>query len=82
MLPDEAILVTVSHDSDSASSAPTRCCLVAIVEPSATSVVEFSAAISIASVSLFADSIDFLEDTSVNLLILLALGWSLQARSR
>jgi Co/Zn/Cd efflux system component len=44
--------------------------------------VEFTAAISISSVSLFADSIDFLEDTSVNLLILLALGWSLQARSR
>jgi Co/Zn/Cd efflux system component len=44
--------------------------------------VEFSAAISIGSVSLFADSIDFLEDTSVNLLILLALGWSLRARSR
>jgi len=44
--------------------------------------VEFAAAVSIASVSLFADSIDFLEDTSVNLLILLALGWSLQARSR
>jgi Co/Zn/Cd efflux system component len=45
-------------------------------------VVEFAAAISISSVSLFADSIDFLEDTSVNLLILLALGWSLRARSR
>jgi Co/Zn/Cd efflux system component len=45
-------------------------------------VVEFASAISISSVSLFADSIDFLEDTSVNLLILLALGWSLQARSR
>lgn len=44
--------------------------------------VEFASAISISSVSLFADSIDFLEDTSVNLLILLALGWSLQARSR
>jgi Co/Zn/Cd efflux system component len=44
--------------------------------------IEFTAAISISSVSLFADSIDFLEDTSVNLLILLALGWSLQARSR
>ena len=44
--------------------------------------VEFSAAISIGSVSLFADSIDFLEDASVNLLILLALGWSLRARSR
>lgn len=45
-------------------------------------VVEFIAAISIGSVSLFADSIDFLEDASVNLLILLALGWSLRARSR
>jgi Co/Zn/Cd efflux system component len=44
--------------------------------------VEFAAAISIGSVALFADSIDFLEDASVNLLILLALGWSLRARSR
>ncbi|HET6157272.1 MAG TPA: cation diffusion facilitator family transporter [Dongiaceae bacterium] len=44
--------------------------------------VEFTAAISIGSVSLFADSIDFLEDTSINLLILMALGWSLRARSR
>jgi Co/Zn/Cd efflux system component len=44
--------------------------------------IEFASAISIGSVSLFADSIDFLEDTSVNLLILLALGWSLRARSR
>ncbi|MGH6894896.1 MAG: cation transporter [Dongiaceae bacterium] len=44
--------------------------------------VEFTAAISIGSVSLFADSIDFLEDASVNILILLALGWSLRARSR
>ena len=43
---------------------------------------EFGAAISIGSVSLFSDSIDFLEDASVNLLILLALGWSLHARSR
>jgi len=43
--------------------------------------VEFASAISISSVSLFADSIDFLEDTSVNLLILFALGWSLRARS-
>ena len=33
-------------------------------------------------VSLFADSVDFLEDTSVNLLIFLGLGWSLRARSR
>ncbi|HEV2680653.1 MAG TPA: cation transporter, partial [Rhodanobacter sp.] len=39
-------------------------------------------ALAIGSVSLFADSVDFLEDASVNLLILLALGWSLKARAR
>jgi len=33
-------------------------------------------------VSLFADSVDFLEDASVNLLILMALGWSPTARAR
>ncbi len=44
--------------------------------------VEFAVALSIGSVSLFADSIDFLEDTSVNILILLALGWSVKARAR
>lgn len=43
--------------------------------------VEFLVALSIGSVSLFADSIDFLEDTSVNLLILVALGWSAYRRS-
>jgi len=44
--------------------------------------VEFTAALAIGSVALFADSIDFLEDASVNLLILLALGWSAAARAR
>jgi Co/Zn/Cd efflux system component len=44
--------------------------------------VEFAVALAIASVSLFADSIDFLEDASINLLIFLGLGWSLRARSR
>ena len=43
--------------------------------------VEFTVARSIGSVSLFADSIDFLEDTAVNLLILVALGWSAHRRS-
>jgi len=38
--------------------------------------VEFAVALAIGSVSLFADSVDFLEDASVNLLILVALGWS------
>ena len=44
--------------------------------------VEFSVALAIGSVSLFADSIDFLEDASVNLLIALALGWSSTSRAR
>lgn len=44
--------------------------------------VEIGVALAIGSVSLFADSVDFLEDTAVNLLIFLALGWSLRARSR
>ena len=43
--------------------------------------VEFAVALSIESVSLFADSIDFLEDTAVNFLIFAALGWSAYARS-
>ena len=38
--------------------------------------IEFAVATTIGSVSLFADSIDFLEDASVNFLILIALGWS------
>lgn len=43
--------------------------------------VEFGVALRIGSVSLFADSIDFLEDTAVNLLILVALGWSAYRRA-
>src|SRR5262245_39683831 len=44
--------------------------------------IEFFVAITIGSVSLFADSIDFLEDTSINLLILVALGWPARMRAR
>lgn len=44
--------------------------------------IEFGMALAIGSVSLFADSVDFLEDASVNLLILLALGWSARQRAR
>ena len=42
--------------------------------------VEFTVALMIGSVSLFADSIDFLEDTSLNALILVALAWSAPRR--
>ena len=44
--------------------------------------VEFAVASAIGSVSLFADSADFLEDASLNLLVLLALGWSSRGRAR
>jgi Co/Zn/Cd efflux system component len=43
--------------------------------------VEFAVARRIGSVSLFADSIDFLEDASVNFLVLAALGWSARRRA-
>ena len=43
--------------------------------------IEFGVARAIGSVSLFADSIDFLEDATVNGLILIALGWSAWRRS-
>lgn len=42
--------------------------------------VEFFFALKLGSVSLFADSIDFLEDASVNILIFIGLSWSLVAR--
>lgn len=42
--------------------------------------VEFAVAIAIGSVSLFADSVDFLEDALINLLIFAALPWSAARR--
>lgn len=44
--------------------------------------IEFAVALSIGSVSLFADSVDFLEDASVNLLIFFALAWTPITRAR
>lgn len=44
--------------------------------------VEFLVALAIGSVSLLADSVDFLEDASVNFLVLAALGWSAARRAR
>jgi Co/Zn/Cd efflux system component len=43
--------------------------------------VEFTVALTAGSVSLLADSVDFLEDTSVNLLVFIALGWPLGRRA-
>jgi Co/Zn/Cd efflux system component len=44
--------------------------------------IEFAVGLAIGSVSLFADSVDFLEDASVNILIAVALGWGARARAR
>jgi len=44
--------------------------------------VEMCAALKIQSVSLLADSADFLEDAAVNLLIFMAVGWSAARRAR
>jgi len=44
--------------------------------------VEFAMALTIGSVSLFADSVDFLEDASVNILIAVAIGWSARRRAQ
>jgi Co/Zn/Cd efflux system component len=44
--------------------------------------VEFAVALAIGSVSLFADSIDFLEDASLNMLIAVGLGWGARSRAR
>lgn len=44
--------------------------------------VEFAVALAIGSVSLFADSVDFLEDASINFLIAVALGWTAVNRAR
>jgi Co/Zn/Cd efflux system component len=44
--------------------------------------IEFAVALAIGSVSLFADSVDFLEDASINLLIAVGLGWSAANRAR
>jgi Co/Zn/Cd efflux system component len=43
--------------------------------------VEFAVALTAGSVSLLADSVDFLEDTAVNVLIFVALGWPLAHRA-
>jgi len=45
-------------------------------------IIEFIVALHIGSVSLFADSVDFFEDTSINLLIFLGLAWSAKQRAR
>jgi Co/Zn/Cd efflux system component len=44
--------------------------------------IEFAVALAIGSVALFADSVDFLEDGAINLLILAALGFTMAQRAK
>ncbi|WP_375456836.1 cation transporter [uncultured Methylobacterium sp.] len=44
--------------------------------------IEIAVALAIGSVALIADSLDFLEDAAINLLICAGLGWSLRNRAR
>lgn len=44
--------------------------------------IEFAVALAIGSVALFADSVDFLEDGAINLLILAGLGFSMARRAK
>ena len=44
--------------------------------------IEFVVALAIGSVSLLADRVDFLEDASINILVVAALGWTAKDRSR
>ncbi|MDY0884730.1 cation transporter [Dongia soli] len=69
-------------DADIGSAALRRAVAIVMLANLAYFGVEFAVALAIGSVSLFADSVDFLEDAAVNLLILMALGWSLRSRAR
>ena len=72
-------MVTSSSD---ATRAVRRVVLTVAALNAAYFVVELVVALAISSVSLLADSVDFFEDAAINLLIAVALGWSLLARAR
>lgn len=69
-------------DTDVRTSALRRAVAIVALANLAYFGLEFAVALSIGSVSLFADSVDFLEDAAVNVLILAALGWSRPSRAR
>jgi Co/Zn/Cd efflux system component len=69
-------------DTDMHNAALRRAVMIVALANLAYFGVEFTIALAIGSVSLFADSVDFLEDATVNFLILAALGWSMRARAR
>jgi Co/Zn/Cd efflux system component len=77
-----AILAPMSPVIPANNEALRRTVLVVALANLAYFFVEFAVARHIGSVALFADSIDFLEDTAVNLLVFFALAWSAIARAR
>ena len=68
-------------DSTSATEGLRRTVLIVAVLNMGYFGVEFTVAQLIGSVSLFADSVDFLEDASINLLIFFAAAWSARRRA-
>ncbi len=72
----------VARDDATDGGGLRRAVLIVALLNAAYGVVEFAAARTIGSVSLFADSVDFFEDASVNVLIFFALVWSLKTRAR
>lgn len=81
MTSDDTLGAGHGHAARPASDRLRRAVLVVAVLNFAYFFVEFSVALAAGSVSLLADSVDFLEDTSINLLIFVALGWPLARRA-
>jgi len=67
--------------TDAPDRALRRAVLIAAILNGAYFGVEFAVAVSIGSVSLLADSVDFLEDASINLLIFFAVAWAARTRA-
>lgn len=72
----------MNSSKDNADFALRRAVIIVALVNLAYFFVEFAVARHIGSVSLFADSIDFLEDASVNFLIAIAIGWSASNRAK
>ena len=71
----------VKHEDGASPTALRRVVLVVALLNLGYFAVELSVALSAGSVALLADSVDFLEDTAVNLLIFVALGWPMARRA-
>ena len=79
--PDDEFDDVEVNPADPTTRALRRTVLVVVALNLAYFFVEIVVALGIRSVSLFADSVDFLEDAAVNLLIFVALGWPLARRA-